>query len=671
MPVDAVWVIITVPRKEYEKNLKKIKLQNSKNLNISDDSIDDLKKKNESEIYMEKILSDSLEELQIEDVVWVPTRNGNYFQVYFPCELYENDSILHFLKSKGFGTKAETSIGYIPFNLFFYEELGEGDDEDIVDTNYDLPYETDINNFDLNHNKKGNTFKEITQNFLKSVTSRLTVAQVVEGVKSGSEVTFDFCAYTIFAGFIAAFGLINNDPVNIAASMMIEPIMGTVMAMTFGLVIEDRKLFMLGVKSNIISLILCLVSGFIMGLIIFIPTIMFAWNPPPGVWPTPEMQGRGTLKGIIYGIMIALPCGGAIAVTLLNDNQAALVGVAVASTFLPPFINTGLLWALSTHLQIMGLGQQPQPYNISGTVVYMKPAFTPQEGYSPYYSFDMRIENALLGCVSMALTGVNIVCMLIVAFIVLKIKEIVPLNKMEAGTQRFFKHDIKIARQHNRKSLVSGGRRQTLGEQILNEWAEISGLNKNQVMSNSPEAKVTQFQTLYDIAQDVEMDETFQTVMSKTTGNPNKFGLGRRLTQPMLFGNDCQKNVTQTLSPQVWSIENEMSENGTGRRYTVNPTTKAKGPHFGDNSPYSTVGYTTGRGIRPNDLMSERGRRRSTHFLRKSLTKSNRSPFSLWPTNQSEDRSNSIASQPARDLRARRQTSYTSNLDNNFETIRF
>ena len=79
----------------------------------------------------------------------------------------------------------------------------------------------------LNHNK--NTlkegFKEVTQNFLKSVTSRLTVAQVVEGVKSGSEVTFDFCVYTLMAGFIAAFGLINNDAVNIAASMMIEPIM--------------------------------------------------------------------------------------------------------------------------------------------------------------------------------------------------------------------------------------------------------------------------------------------------------------------------------------------------------------------------------------------------------------------------------------------------------------
>ena len=78
-----------------------------------------------------------MEELQIEDVVWVPTRNGNYFQVYFPCELYENDSVLNFLKSKGIGVKSETSIGYIPFNLFFYEELSDSEGEDNSDYNFD------------------------------------------------------------------------------------------------------------------------------------------------------------------------------------------------------------------------------------------------------------------------------------------------------------------------------------------------------------------------------------------------------------------------------------------------------------------------------------------------------------------------------------------------------
>ncbi|CAG2162246.1 unnamed protein product [Oppiella nova] len=662
MPTDAVWVIITIPRKDYERELKKINIQNSKNnnnLNISNDLIDSVKKKNDLDSNMEKILSDALEELQIEDVVWVPTKNGNFFQVYFPCDLYENDAIMRFLQSKGIGTKSETSIGYIPFNLFFYEEFSDTEDEDTCDDNYDhsLPEETNNNKFNL-HKKPINSFKEVTQNFLKSVTSRLTVAQVVEGVKSGSEVTFDFCAYTIFSGFIAAFGLINNDPVNIAASMMIEPIMGTVMAMTFGLVIEDRKLFMLGVKSNIISLILCLVSGFAMGLIIFI--WMTEWNPPPdGIWPTGEMQGRGTYKGLIYGVMIALPCGGAIAVTLLNDNQAALVGVAVASTFLPPFINTGLLWALTTHLQIKGNRQPTLPYNISGQIVYTKLAYVPQTGYTPVYSHDMRIENTLLGCVSMALTALNIICMLVVAYIVLKIKEIVPLDKMAPGTQRFFKHDMRIARKYNRKSMAVG-KDDPIGQQILEEWAEISGLDKNQMMNETPEARETRLQTLYDIAQDVESDETFQTVMSKA------FGLGRRLTQSVLFEGMGPRNSVANTPFQVLTVGQEAPKaHTTGRRFTINPLHKPRASRanvlerLNDSSPYST----SGSGVPAN----EEERRRSSNLLRRSLRKSSHLPYSVWPTSQPNNRSNSVVNE----LGVRRRTIYAPKLEPHSESTGF
>ncbi len=39
------------------------------------------------------------------------------------------------------------------------------------------------NNFETQVHKKVNTFKDAANDFLKSVTSRLTVAQVVEGVR--------------------------------------------------------------------------------------------------------------------------------------------------------------------------------------------------------------------------------------------------------------------------------------------------------------------------------------------------------------------------------------------------------------------------------------------------------------------------------------------------------
>lgn len=70
-----------------------------------------------------------------------------------------------------------------------------------------------------------NYFNEIKDSFLKSVTSRLTVAQVVEGVKSGCEVTFDFYLYLLCSSVIAAMGIMNSSAVDVAASMMIEPLM--------------------------------------------------------------------------------------------------------------------------------------------------------------------------------------------------------------------------------------------------------------------------------------------------------------------------------------------------------------------------------------------------------------------------------------------------------------
>ena len=81
----------------------------------------------------------------------MPTKDGNHYQVYFPCELYENDSILQILRSKGIGTKPDTSIGYIPFNLFFYEECSESDGEDTFDSN---PYDTESELEILSHFSK-------------------------------------------------------------------------------------------------------------------------------------------------------------------------------------------------------------------------------------------------------------------------------------------------------------------------------------------------------------------------------------------------------------------------------------------------------------------------------------------------------------------------------------
>ena len=72
--------------------------------------------------YLEKVLEDALEYLGIHDSVWVPSKNGHYYHVYFTCDLDSNDHAMYHLKSCGIGTTRNSTIGYIPFALFYYNE---------------------------------------------------------------------------------------------------------------------------------------------------------------------------------------------------------------------------------------------------------------------------------------------------------------------------------------------------------------------------------------------------------------------------------------------------------------------------------------------------------------------------------------------------------------------
>lgn len=93
------------------------------------------------------------------------------------------------------------------------------------------------------------------------MTARLTVAQVVASVRSGADLTFDFIVYVILAAWIAAMGLLDNSVVNTVASMLVSPMMGPVMAMTFGTIVENRGLRDMGIRNAAIGFILCILFG--------------------------------------------------------------------------------------------------------------------------------------------------------------------------------------------------------------------------------------------------------------------------------------------------------------------------------------------------------------------------------------------------------------------------
>lgn len=108
---------------------------------------------------------------------------------------------------------------------------------------------------------------------------------------------------------MAALGLVENNAPNIVAAMLVSPLMGPVMAVTFGAMIADRELvvnILKAIRKRLqktvillsfqksgfiafsVGLLTSLVFGFIFGLIL--GTTEMPWGF--GDWPTEEMKGR-------------------------------------------------------------------------------------------------------------------------------------------------------------------------------------------------------------------------------------------------------------------------------------------------------------------------------------------------------------------------------------------
>ncbi|RWS20558.1 hypothetical protein B4U80_04661, partial [Leptotrombidium deliense] len=414
---------------------------------------------------------------------------------------------------------------------------------------------------------------------------------------------------------------------------------------------------------------MCMLIGFVYAGIAMIWSK--EWNPPGvntlpnGVWPTNEMQGRGLWRTLWYGALQALAAGGAVSVTLLNNNQAALVGVAVCSTFLPPFINTGVLWVYAVHLQTRGLREDWITINdtTTGVTYTTKPSWTPVEGYSYVYHFDMRHESLALGGVSMLYTLVNVVCLGFAAYIILKLKEIVPLGRMEAN-RKFFKEDIKIAREYNRKSNAAVNQ-QDLGNQILGEWAvsnrlfcspiskivsfdlvfvllkEIAGLDPKRLMSEIPEAEVTRIQTLRDIVGDVEGDENYKYITRSAVGRPYQVGKSTiengNILRKLYPANTKRSEINPAFIYDDDSLDVE--KYGGQRKFSAYPVARRRGSKWlvDEGSQYTihsgrgSLAELSVRGLRPNDLMHNE-RRRSSELLQKTLRDADHSPYSVWPS---------------------------------------
>ncbi|XP_053693931.1 uncharacterized protein LOC128741855 [Sabethes cyaneus] len=372
---------------------------------------------------LETVMKDILQDQKIKSAAWIETNRGKGYQITFCLESDRKcDDVIYLLNSWGIGERFNSTISITSCTLF----TEQAPEEEITS--------------EANGSKDGGW-----NNFLSSVRARLNVAQIVEEVKHDASITFDFVSMLAVASILAAFGLIEDSTLFLIASMLISPLMGPIIAVIFGTVIKERSLQLMGLKNEMIGICLTVSVGFIFGLIVC--SIDERYGVGEGI--TNEMLSRCELHSLAIGVAIALPSGAAVAIAILGENIGSLVGVAISASLLPPAVNAGVLWALSLLCLVLGTTNERYSAVVKTNI----------------YSDNQTIELFALGCMSMCLTLLNVVCIYLMGVIFLKIKEVAPI--VPKDQKQFWKHDIKIARDYNRTLHSTDG--MSISKQLIHD----------------------------------------------------------------------------------------------------------------------------------------------------------------------------------------------------------
>lgn len=155
--------------------------------------------------------------------------------------------------------------------------------------------------------------------------------------------------------------------------------------------------------NELIGILLTTTVGFIFGLIVFNVDDRYASDE---LVLTEEILSRCTLHTVIVGILVAIPSGAAVAISILGENIGSLVGVAISASLLPPAVNSGLVWSLAT-MVLIHRGDSSR-FNL---VIRTK-----------NYSDDQFMELLVSGAVSMAVTITNVISIYAAGTLFLKVK---------------------------------------------------------------------------------------------------------------------------------------------------------------------------------------------------------------------------------------------------------
>ena len=158
---------------------------------------------------------------------------------------------------------------------------------------------------------------------------RISRQELYEDIRNGAELSRVYMAMVALSTVVAAFGLNENSLAVIIGAMVIAPLLGPNVALSFSITLGDLTLLRHSLVTALAGVAAALALSVIIGMLLQAdPTFS-------------EMMSRTTVK--LGDIAVALASGSAGALAFTTGVSATLIGVMVAVALLPSLVTSGLL----------------------------------------------------------------------------------------------------------------------------------------------------------------------------------------------------------------------------------------------------------------------------------------------------------------------------------------
>lgn len=167
--------------------------------------------------------------------------------------------------------------------------------------------------------------KDKDKNDSESVTRESLYKEVEKGVQLDS----NYFLLVILATTVAAIGLIENNIAVVIGAMVIAPLLGPNLALSFGAALGDTNLIQKAAKALSLGVLLSVLMSIIIGYL----------------WPMEVHSYELLLRtnANIDSVALALASGAAATLSLTTGLSSVLVGVMVSVALLPPAVTLGIM----------------------------------------------------------------------------------------------------------------------------------------------------------------------------------------------------------------------------------------------------------------------------------------------------------------------------------------